>query len=281
MKSLHKIIALASIAALAGCGEDQPDETKPLPPYELAGGYGNDVQVVYDADNDQFTATSDGETITGVIARNPTLDQNGFKAYQSDDDFIFVQTSASGETAAGLAFHNFNETATYTGASGFAGAGYTREAGTVLPTSGAATFSGDYVGVLQHNAELYLDSYIVGDVTLNADFAAMTISGVIDNRANYDTSDGDSYDEVIQDVLLNETAITSTGTYSGTTSGGATDYLDEELSSNHDGVYLGAFGGATGGETAGAVQIDHDLTGLVGSEADEIYTEFGAFIASE
>jgi hypothetical protein len=281
MKSLHNFIAFASMAALVGCGgggTDQPDENSPLA--EFFGIYGGDVDGDYDADLDQFTITSDGATVTGVFVRDATYDKNGFAAYRYEDKFLFFAVSADGETIAALAFHDFDTFGDYTGAVAFADAGYARDAGTVLPTSGTAKFYGDYIGVIQHNAESYLDSYVAGDVTLDASFSAMTISGVIDNRVTYDPFDALDYGEVVQDVMLNSTAITSNGTYAGTTSGGATDYLDNELSSNHAGVYQGAFGGATGGDTAGAVQIDHDLTGLVGLESGEMYTEFGAFIAS-
>jgi hypothetical protein len=76
---------------------------------------------------------------------------------------------------------------------GFGGFVLERNGGVVLPTSGQATFSGDYAGVRVFNGAGGLE-YTTGDMTIDIDFddfnANDAVKGVLENREAF-TSDGD------------------------------------------------------------------------------------------
>lgn len=173
-------------------------------------------------------------------------------------------TSPSGRTGAGVA---------YIASSGGQGIYFQRVGQTVLPTSGTATFNGDYIATVDANSAI-LD--ISGDATLTADFAASTISGQITNRQDWyrnivPLTRGGS---TIDDVTLQETAITGTGTFAGTATGG--DFNQGTSTSiSTSGSYAGVIGGATGDEVAGGLVIEHDNTNALFD-----MTEIGAFVAN-
>lgn len=72
---------------------------------------------------------------------------------------------------------------------GFGGFMYERNGGVVLPTSGQATFSGDYAGLRDFNGQGGLE-YTTGDMVLDIDFndfnAGDAVKGRITNRQIYD-----------------------------------------------------------------------------------------------
>ena len=135
-----------------------------------------------------------------------------------------------------------------------------------LPTSGTASFSGDYSGVYFGNEDEDSVWYeiITGDVTLDANFSDSTVSGSITNRIN------DFAVAVHDDVALSVSSI-SNGAFSGTASGGGGG--DDNYVAS-DGTYEGMFTGADATEVIGSINIPMTGDSYVGFE-------MGIFIAEE
>ena len=137
---------------------------------------------------------------------------------------------------------------------------------TNLPTSGTASFSGDYSGVFFGNEDEDSVWYqnITGDVTLDANFSDSTVSGSITNRIN-------GYGGVEQDDVALSVSSISNGAFSGTASGGGGGNQNNVAS---DGTYEGMFTGADATEVIGSINIPMTGDSRVGFE-------MGIFIAEE
>lgn len=266
--------SLAAIAALtlAGCqttttGTNQttgPDTqtANGLAPVSDLFGIENATDVSFDLDT--LTLTVDGTDYD--LTEQPALAHGVFDYYGVSGNTHSVAmfgTSASGRTGAGVAYI----------ASGGQGIFYQRIGQTVLPTKGTATFNGDYIATVDAQSAI-LD--ILGDAELTADFSASTISGSITNRQSWarNLTPPTQSSATVDDVTLQTTAITATGSFAGTATGG--DYNDATSTSvSTTGRYEGVIGGGTGNEVVGGVVIEHDNTNNVHD-----MTEFGAFVAN-
>lgn len=116
-------------------------------------------------------------------ALNPNTNQNfelgaSFAAYEgpaSTRDFVtdteirqFDHKAIYGTSPSGNSRLAIVRTGAYTGY-GFGGFVYQRDGGVVLPTSGQATYSGDYAGLRDFNGAGGLE-YVTGDMTVDIDF---------------------------------------------------------------------------------------------------------------
>lgn len=151
---------------------------------------------------------------------------------------------------------------------------YERTAASTIPTTGSADLEGAYASFLvDPDTGVTIDfAAIVGDLSLNADFGAGTVSGTIEDRVLIDVQ---GYDEIpmsdLPDLTLAETAIGNAGEFAGATSGGDLNVNGFEVVST-TGTYGGLFAGDNATESVGTVQIRH-----VGT--DETFDEIGVFAA--
>ncbi|MBV1868470.1 MAG: hypothetical protein KUG69_11285 [Marinosulfonomonas sp.] len=285
MKIPYILIAVAGLSACSG-GTSGGTASGTTP---LAGGVsgttGGSTQVgtAHGVANGQPVAmTIGGTTITGLV-RDTTYDKGVLKSFvQSEIDVIAGgsysnreagHTGVSSTGAMSASVMNTDFTSTEAGGIQRA-ASYARVSGGTMPTTGSATFTGDYAGGMgASNISAFI---ITGDVSLSADFGASTISGNITNRVggqNIVVPGASSF----EDVALGATAIGADGSFSGATTGGQfADLSIVGAVTSNNGTYDGLIGGATGSEAAGAINllINYDNGGTVRNT-----TEVGVFIA--
>ena len=251
---------LASFAALSACGGNTVDPTA----IQSGENVGN-LAVSYNEVENTLTVT-DG-VVEYTYVQNSDGDNGaiaGFYKLQDHND-DWQDYSLRGETSSGSgeAFLVNSTENGYEAAATFLNRLETPN----LPTSGTASFSGDYSGVYFGNEDedsVWYDN-ITGDVTLDANFSDSTVSGSITNRIS-------SYADaaVHDDVALSVSSI-SNGAFSGTASGGGGGY-DNYVAS--DGTYEGMFTGADATEVIGSINIPMTNDSYVGFE-------MGIFIAEE
>jgi hypothetical protein len=266
MKKALLFVALAGLAACSGT----PKVSPPLPPVpgQSLGNGTNLTGTVPSggAVGSTITTILDGTTaITGVtkLAISGNYGQAGRKADTttfdvvgfSDDGIAFTgQPGIIKATTIGC-------TSAVCGSFGQI-ARWDRAAGSVLPTVGGGTFTGQYRGTYGSdtagafgNASGKLIA-TTGTVTLTANFGASTpyISGTILNH-NSLLADGTSPDN-LGNVTLTQTNITSNGTFSGTAS-----------SASASGTFKGLIGGPNGTGVAGGLLLNGPAT----------FTEVGVF----
>ena len=249
---------LASFAALSACGNKlDPNATQ-------SGENVGNLSVSYNEVNNTLTVT-DG-VVEYTYARDSEGDNRaiaGFKRSSADsrNDYALRGETSSGSGEAFLVNSTENG---YEAAATFLNRLETPN----LPTSGTASFSGDYSGVYFANMEedsVWMDN-ITGDATLDANFSDSTVSGSIINRDSVESGDLDN-------VTLSASSI-SNGAFSGTASGGG-DGDGNYVAS--DGTYEGMFTGAVGSEVIGSINIP-----IISSEyAPNGGFEMGIFIAEE
>lgn len=157
--------------------------------------------------------------------------------------------------------------------------------GGTFPDTGSATFNGGYVGFLSRDGDagspFFTESRITGDVEITADFANGSVSGFIDRRRRFLTSDNSSVG-TLSSVALNAHAIAdgvSVGN-GGTTAGGGIDDLPTYVPENgpQTGSWSVAFGNENAVEAGGIVRIIHDYDNAV-SPADD-FIETGGFLVT-
>ena len=146
--------------------------------------------------------------------------------------------------------------------------GHERLSETVLPASGTARYAGSYMGLVSLvGSKTYL-GYITGEVTLDADFAGMTIGGEITNRA----STNFELPAFAPMTLLPGPIDGATGRFGAETSGGRLLSADPR-SGPAAGTYSGLLVGAAGAEAVGNLSVLHDFDGT------PAIRESGAFVA--
>lgn len=148
---------------------------------------------------------------------------------------------------------------------------------TNLPTSGTATFAGDYVaGVQPGSLTTSPRLLITGDATLTANFENDRISGMITNRRLLDNATMDPVAwATVDDLELQDAQIDPTGTYFGQLSEGSIVLLQggNQRADRLDGTYQGVVAGQDATENVGAVSMEHEFQGL------GTYYETGVFAA--
>ena len=256
--SLILYALLASFAALSACGGITVDPTA-----IQSGENVGKLAVSYNEVDNTLTVT-DG-VVEYTYARDSLADNGSIVGLIRFTD-SWSDYSLRGETSSGSgeAFLVNSTENGYEAAATFLNRLETPN----LPTSGTASFSGDYSGVYFANMEedsVWME-IITGDVTLDANFSDSTVSGSIINRDSVESGDLDN-------VTLSASSI-SNGAFSGTASGGG-DGDGNYVAS--DGTYEGMFTGAVGSEVIGSINIP--IINADHSPNDGF--EMGIFIAEE
>jgi hypothetical protein len=165
------------------------------------------------------------------------------------------------------------------GATGVRGLTYGRRGPTELPTTGTATFSGDYAGIFGRDpvaGNQSVFAHIDGDANLAVDMANMSLTGSVTNRMAYD-DDGVAAPVTTSfaDVQIAGGTIAADGTFDANVTGGERTYSGGTYNFV-SGSANGAFGGATGNAVAGVIQINQTNPNI-GMAA---HTEVGSFVAT-
>lgn len=116
-----------------------------------------------------------------------------------------------------------------------------------LPQSGSATFSGDYLGLIE-DGFLTARAVVTGDATFVADFSDMSINGTITNRVVADshlfTLDNRSW--ITENLVFQDLSIDDEGFYGGTISVDSptfaptgTGLIDGVIAGNDTGAIIG------------------------------------------
>ena len=256
--SLTLSALLASFAALSACGGNTAD-----PNAIQSGENVGNLAVSYNEVENTLTVTDGVVEYTYVqMSEGDNGAIAGFEKPKNDEGWFDFSLRGETSSGSGEAFLVNSTENGYEAAATFLNRLETPN----LPTSGTASFSGDYSGVYFGNEDedsVWWDN-ITGDVTLDANFSDSTVSGSITNRIN------DFAGAVRGDVALSVSSI-SNGAFSGTASGGGGGY-DNKVAS--DGTYEGMFTGADATEVIGSINIPMTGDSYVGFE-------MGIFIAEE
>lgn len=263
-------LVLSTLAILAACGGSGTPTTED-PATRSASNFDADVilpslqntiVVDYSAATDQFTFAADGTALPGLI-RTETQDNGmilGFRdspnemigfVYQSDDGLASV-IGGHGDKLV------------------FRGATIERFGEAEVPVTGAATFTGDYAGIVatRVGARDELHFLANGDATLTADFADNTVDGRITNRS-LRRENNELVPPTIADITLNATTLDDNIRFSGFATGGG---IDGRSTSN--GAYIGSINGDAA-EALGIVTLEHE--GFGGPSI----TEWGIFALTD
>ena len=269
---MQKPILTLALAVLAGC-------SAPSTVQNPGGGSTSAIPAVlsnnlsaatYDAGNQTLTvelSSLDASPFTATYQRNPafdvagngtTLDYEGYDVKETTLQRHFValfarnprQNLIAGAVSDGGQFNRFFNGATYAQVDVYS-----------QPTSGLASYTGSYAGLVTNNGGIAGDPPIrtSGDVLLNADFTNLTVNGAITNRV-----DLDGFGLPLVDLALTVTPIASGGSFLG----------DVEYIGNPNqkaGDFGGIFGGLQASDVAG-VLVFHPIN------YDTKITETGVFI---
>jgi hypothetical protein len=202
----------------------------------VRGGPGDVMAVTY---------TSPGLTSITLIAVDDTAPAvPGFKGYRSVfGDLVIVRGDAETWAAHAGIFAN----------DGFERL-HERIGDTVLPTSGSATFTGSYMGLISDISDHSYRGYITGDTEMFADFDAVTMQGQITNRIN---TSNRAFDTLIFPARPIDP---SDGRFGGETQGGILIGLPDFDGAR--GVYSGLVVGPAGQTAVGSVVLVHERSGV-------------------
>ena len=268
--------------------------------------------VIYDADNDTFTVDNlafDGDNVYQRGTAVASL--NSFAVYDAEvtiDDQLsggqvsqlvpyrailgVSQNTVDGKPRSSFAIVRTGGYVQY----GFGGFVYEREGGVVLPTSGQATYSGDYAGLRVFNGEGGL-LFTEGDMTLDIDFDDFNpnegIKGRITNRRQYDETgapeewltSGDNLLPVIRFVVeYRDPGVNDNGEAVGEvfSTYDADAVTPNGVDAYETGTYYAILSGdhtdpADGGEVTGVMVLETS-TALEGGSGTSTVQETGGFI---
>ena len=252
-------ISLMALLVLAGCGGS---------PFAGGGGGGGVTQVTVPAavkvnmkaatytpgqPTIQINMTSqDANALSASYVRNASFDVGGYQAYtyqeSSSNRYVVALVKETGSVK-GLVAVEGGQFANY-----HAGGDFVRADVFTLPASGLGpkyTYSGSYVGMMNIGVPVSgpggdLDptrAYrTTGRALITADFTEMSVSGGVDGRAIIDTLSPSAgiVDPALDTIALNETGVTSSGTFAGKVKIGAADVGD----------YAGLFAGLDAAQVA-------------------------------
>lgn len=227
------------------------------------------VKPVYDETNDTITSGSNDQITIGLDAGQRAFDGTPFKLYTGD----YIETLGNGfltltnpiETIRGTTASGSGVTTIFSSPVRVGGgyAGFERLGSTEMPTSGTATYAGDYIGTFDAIERFKGLTYVKGAVTLEADFAGANVSGRITDRI-------DTGGDLFTDITLESAAIADGG-FQGDISGGL--IIADDFIKPFDTVYQGLFVGANAEEVVGGLTLRHQNQVL-----DEFGDETGMFI---
>lgn len=256
------LLGLFAVAALGGCGGGGVG-TNPTTAVTKTYGEvpsGTLPTITYNAGADSFTVAGSS---TADLTRAASSDLPGFQAYSNGSDYIWVSSSSRDATALFGSVDN--------GTGKIAGSRYQRISAGTVPTSGSASYTGNYGAVLVNSAGK-TQKVIKGDASLTANFGTGSVGGSITNRQYYDTPNTATASGTLNNMTLSGAALDSGGNFSGGTASGGEFSVGADTTSG--GGYAGLIGGANGSQISGGVKITHD-NGTGG-----VTTETGAFIGN-
>lgn len=171
-------------------------------------GYARDMR--YDSTNDTFHVDNLGFDANNTYVRGTSVGSLGpFAVYEGTMTYPDSATGAPidqlrhralyGVSRSGQTEFAVVRTGSYI-PYGFGGFAYQRNGSVTLPTTGQATFSGDYAGLRDFNGIADLE-YTTGDMRMDIDFrdfdSGNAVKGTVSNRAIYDLAGND----ITADVL--------------------------------------------------------------------------------
>lgn len=229
-------------------------------------------------------AHQSGNTVsTWNAARNAKYDTGGFIVFGggSNNPMLFeADTAAGGRAELSMIVNDSGPAPTALG-------GKITTVGGTMPQTGTATYSGDYVGFITRSGPAQnlglTDTYVTGDVRLDANFAAETISGSIANRMRRLTATGGTVGgESPADITLGQISFDQTS--AGNLSGGdilPTNPRFVPAAGTLGGTWEVGFNGAEAAEALGTVLVDHDYLNGGGTFNSDDYIERGVFTATK
>ncbi|MDV7141918.1 hypothetical protein R3X27_04400 [Tropicimonas sp. TH_r6] len=174
-------------------------------------GNGYVTSVSYDAENDTFTVDNIGFDADNVYDRDDQVASLGpFALYEASDTFYDSVTGEKisqltdykalyGVSTSGQTEFAIVRTGAYVDY-GFGGYMYARNGSVTLPTSGQASYTGDYAGLRDFKSRGDLE-YVTGDMNVAIDFEdfndGSAVQGSVYNRRVYDTSGNDVTDDIL------------------------------------------------------------------------------------
>ncbi len=285
MKLFANSILVAGTVAVSACGGGEtPTRAAPV-------GFSGTTETVSSAPVvTQTSATSrtlaiqSGSTVqTWSAARNSRSDTGDFIVFGggSNNPMLFeADTSTGGRAEVAMIVNDTGSSPTLLG-------GKITTAGGTMPQTGSATYSGNYVGFITRSGPArnlgLTDTYVTGDVKLNANFAAETISGSIGNRMRHLTATGGIVGgESPADITLGQISFDQAS--SGNLTGG--DILPSDsrfvpAAGTLGGTWKVGFSGAEAAEALGTVLVDHDYLNGGGTFISDDYVERGVFTATK
>ncbi|MEY1557595.1 hypothetical protein AB3Y40_18350 [Yoonia sp. R2331] len=262
MKKVFLIGAACLTLAACGGGGGTTVTTPKFAPVQAHQGDGPG-ELELNAAGDRIKVDMGDVTTTltaGSIASAGTF--VGGRQTGSEQATAFV--SATGNSRAGVAFTR-NGTDPQHLSSQFA-----RLTQTDAPTTGSATLTGDYVGILTNNNNAI--GRMTGDARITANFGNDTVRGRITNREYGSLTTGNVFATVsVDDIVLEQTGFNGNGRFSGDISGGAFSTAAITGTSN-GGNFAGLIAGVTGDEIVGGLQVNSTYGG-------QQFVEQGAFAA--
>lgn len=263
---MNKSLLFGPLTLLTACGGSGGPTT-----VDIAAGTdsigGAATEITFDPATEQYTVAVDGTEV--VMDRLPAYDNGTFLAARGASDLEYGLYVSEGDNSSVVVFRpNFVDI------TGGPSTSFVRTGPDTLPTSGTATLTGDYQGIVQGGTATDVFLLIDGDMSLEVDFDDATISGSITDRIplNPETN-GRMFDgtpPVINDLELPETAISETGTFGGVIDSGAFE-LHGDTAVVVDGAFEGLLAD-NGTEAVGGVSLIHAF-GFGG------FLEVGAFAA--
>lgn len=221
---------------------------------------GQATDISYDAANDQFIVNNLAFDGTGTYDRDnvvPTL--NGFRVYENTNTTERREYKALYlESTSGLSRVAVVRTGSYQGY-GFGGFVYARDGSVTLPTTGQATFTGDYAGERVFDGQSGLQ-YTQADAQLIVDFedfdSTRAVEGTLTNREVLDQTG--AVIDTLPTLILATGSITDAGEITGTASSQRFDTDTSEFVDFESGNYYAVIGGADADEIVGVVVIEAD-----------------------
>lgn len=263
MKKL--MIALTGCVALSACGGGGTTVQQKTPMFTPVAAHQGSAQgeLELNAAGDRIKVDIDGATATltaGSIASAGTFTGGE----QTDSERVYAYISETNNSRAGVA-HIRNGADPQNLSAQFA-----RITKIEAPTSGSATVSGDYVGILTANNNAI--GRMTGDARLTASFGSQTVRGRITNREYGNLRTGNvSTGVMVNDIQLEETSFNKNGRFIGDISGGAFSTATLNGTATGGG-FAGLIAGRDGDEIVGGVQVTSTYGGTD-------FIEQGAFAA--
>lgn len=271
--NILKITAALSVLTLAACGgagtapinNPPAPAPQPTPPDPQSFQRGPDT-VTYDESTGTIrvgnaTVGTSGDTLVvsngqANVYHNSSSNYLTAIATNGDGYGVSAARRATGASALGIVYGNDRESD--------------------LPTTGNASFSGDYAAITVESpgrATQRVSSTLTGDAFIYADFDDNTVEGSIFNRRVFTSSGAPFSSTGAANISFGETTIGSDGRFTSSTQSG--QFTQSGRTYSASGSLQGVFAGKDGDSVAGSVVLNHNSSGL------PTYQERGVFVANE